>query len=399
MQSIRFSHFCFTITGAGDVDVDDLEDSLESFEITDTPRKVIFPHNKSYHGDIRTSNAYCTLVIQLPAGQHYAYIENRNVIVEAVVDATLYQIDTFMAYNPFFDSLEGGAFVTSYAAEGCCYIEEEQDWQYPDRIRHRATYPIKFDIEQNFMARGNVPAQYTWVSPQGNRFLLLNMVQVRDNQHGINANVHRMGPQAAPQPPYNDNFSAGFQQPNFGPGFEQTPPHGNFSGFQQQQGSSGGNPQNGANFSRFQQQAASPPQNAGNFAGFPQPQQPPTTAQFNNFSSAFKQQEKKKKKAPPQQQYQAPAPEPSPFPQQYQAHPPMFVFPQEQQQAFFSPQQSTTKPVNFNYTNANSAPNVACMPMQHKQSKNQNASQEKDEDMKMPASQKRLASMNLQRPT
>lgn len=164
-----------------------INEGMDDDDDSDNPKMVKFPTWIMYYKDIRSSDEYATILSLIPQGEYYARIDGSQVRYEVVVDPTLYDPDMLLQLIPAFNSLEWGSFIEAFATQGRLYIEDQLDYQYPERIRIYCVHDIKFDIEQNFVSRGNIPAWFDWTSPKGNRFLMTTVVKTRDNTHRQNA--------------------------------------------------------------------------------------------------------------------------------------------------------------------------------------------------------------------
>jgi len=279
----------------------------------------VFPHNKVDYQDIRSDQQYSTLVVMIPQGQYYARVDDQFVEVEVVIDQTLVDVEVLLMSNESFNSLDWGAFITGYADSGRRYIDNQLDYQYPDRVRLRARYDIGYDIEQNFVSRGSLPSWYDWISPNGNRFLLLTVRGVRSNAHGDNANFATRG-QYVPQPP-SQPFYSSMPQPQPQQPFQS---QNNFAGGATPQHSNGG----GFAFPPTQQYQSPPGQQP--FQSPPRAQQPfQSTPPGQQYQSPPAQQPYQS--PPAQQPYQSP---PAQQQQQYNPAPATQQYYQQQQQHF-----------------------------------------------------------------
>ena len=302
----------------------------------DDPRIVVLPHNMAIYDDLLNSDKYATVVVQVGNGPVYTSLDGRDCKVSQGADQTLWNVEEFMLANPHFNSVAGGPFISAFAASGRRFVQDEQDWQYPDRVRLTTIFRIPFDIEQNFVSTGNIPGIYRWTSADGNNFLRLNMRAIRENHHRENANVGDMGaaPPRRPQPP-----SGGFG----GGGFQQQQQQPNFGGFAQQ---------------------------PNNFGG-------PPTPQSSNTHGYQQQQQQQQQQQPPQAQYQSPPVQPPQYqsppvqPPQYQSppvQPPHYQSPPVQQTHYQSPPfqqtQYTSPPVQQTYHSAARPPPYTSPPAQ-----------------------------------
>jgi len=289
----------------GDDFIDDDEEEPEVDE-----KRIILPFKILYHGEIGTGTNAATLIVIVSGGQYYAKIVRNKVIIELVTKSTLYDPAAWLALLPQLDSLAGGPFLQTLEKEGKSFKENPDDFEYPDRIRHFAEYDMEFDIEQNFMPVGRMPAWAEFPHADGSKTLMFNVVALRDNQHTTNASNKQyfsqppQQPFAYPmpqsQPHQQHHYYSQQQQPLFGGGGgPPTPQHNNTSGWQQQQ----------QQYTSPQQQYASPQQQ------YASPQQQPLAAQYVT---------------PPAQQQQHLQPQPS-FPFGPQAAAAQYVSPQVQQ--------------------------------------------------------------------
>ena len=261
-----------------------LADDFAALDLADDepdPKKVQFPSWIVYYKDIRSSDEYATCISLIPQGIYYARISGTKIIYEIVVDPTLCDPELLLQMFPAFNDVNWGGFMQSFAALGRLYIDDQQDYQYPDRIRLICEHEVDFDsIEQNFVARGAVPPTFVWTSPYGNRFLMTTVVKTRDNAHRLNAGAHTP---ANPLPTF-------VQQPNMMPNmqhaayYNQTPMGHTTMPAQQ------GQPMN---YAQQQNNSTTPQQrNGGTSNGFqfsPQPtmpyQSPPLVQPMQNFPS------------------------------------------------------------------------------------------------------------------
>jgi len=152
-------------------DGDSLAGELGELEIVDE-KKVNFPFKILYHFEIGTGNACATLILIVCGGQYYTKIIGNKVRFELVTKATLYDPATWLAFLPQLNSLAGGPFVEVFEKEGKTLQENPDDFEYPDRIRHYAEYEFDFDIEQNFMPVGCLPAKAEFPHPDGSKTLI-----------------------------------------------------------------------------------------------------------------------------------------------------------------------------------------------------------------------------------
>ena len=118
----------------------------------------------------------------------------------------LHNPDMLLQLMPSFNGLEWGSFVESFATLGRLFIEDQLDHQCPECICQHDEHDIKFDIEQNFVSQGGVPAWFDWVSPNGNCFLLTTVAKARENAHRHNAGA-RHPHQPAHMNPATPHFS------------------------------------------------------------------------------------------------------------------------------------------------------------------------------------------------
>ena len=159
--------------GGAEFDGDDLADDLEELEIVDE-KKITLPFKILYHREIGTGDLCATVIVTVFGGQYYAKVVKNDVILELVTKPTLYDPATWLNFMPLLDSLSGGPFLQVFEEEGKTLKENPDDFDYPDRIRHYAVFPIKFDIEQNFMPIGRMPAKAEYPHPDGSKTLMFN---------------------------------------------------------------------------------------------------------------------------------------------------------------------------------------------------------------------------------
>jgi len=179
-------------------DGDDLADDLEALELWNH-KKVLFPFKIIYSTEIGTGTKCATLIVVVPGGQYYVKIVRKSIFFELVTEPTLYHPSAWLALLPQLDSLAGGPFLAAFEEEGKTFLENPDDFEYPDRIRHVAEYPIKFDIEQNFQDAGRIPAWKEFPHANGSKTLIFNVVELRSNQHSANGN-NKYFPQPPQQP-------------------------------------------------------------------------------------------------------------------------------------------------------------------------------------------------------
>ena len=170
------------------VTIDEAEEVLISEkEKKDDVKHVDFPHVILKYGDILTSDKYCTIIFQIPQGAFYSGIDGSAVYIEVVADPTLYDAELLVATNSAFNSLQWGSFIEAYASQGRLYFNDPSDYAYPDRIRLRCELDTGMDIEQNFVSRGGIPATNEFYSAGGNRYIMVTVVNNKENNHRLNA--------------------------------------------------------------------------------------------------------------------------------------------------------------------------------------------------------------------
>lgn len=151
------------------------------------PKIVSYPSAVCYHGDPRSSDEFCSVLTQIPHGSYYVQIDGRVVKVSVAADPTLFDPEVLIATNRNYDSMEWGEMIASFSRQGRRYFNDEFDHQDTTRIRLVDEFLIKYDIEQNFVAKGGIPAWYDFMSANGNRFLFLTVARVKKNKNRYNA--------------------------------------------------------------------------------------------------------------------------------------------------------------------------------------------------------------------
>lgn len=168
---------------------EEAEEAEEEDEEED-PTVVQFPHSKNYHGDIFSTDCRCSIVANIPHGELYSYIEDREVVMDVVADPTLYNAQELVRiFGGAIYSVETAGLLESYNRNGRAYFENEKDRANLRNVVITGRIKVDFDMQQNFVAIGNLPPIFDWISPTGNRFVMLNVMKKQENNHVHNAHL------------------------------------------------------------------------------------------------------------------------------------------------------------------------------------------------------------------